>query len=643
MAFVLELGITSKQVHLYNFIVAKIRAFGIKAKLKQDNEKLVVAFESEHEKLQECLDSIANTLPASIFLRSSKSYTNEVEPDGLPELKMEYPLALGLCPECQKEMMDVSSRRYYYPFTSCLCCGGNHAFLNRYPYTRENSSFRFLVPCDACQKEMEEAGRKERHHINSCHHCAPPVRLTHKAKERYANDAGSFRTMFEVAAKAIADKKSLLVKTTMGYRLFHTVEESGFDSILMMIDANRITDHLSLITEEYQALLSIERPILYVALKNETLKETLKANTAFVKYPDDGFSILLGVELQKLGYDFIAYEEADANTQADMVMEYDLAITPQTDIHYFINKDTRFVAAGERVSFPTFIKHKSESMVVAGTQAALPYKEGLLVDKVEYFEEMGVKVAGVRALAGDTHHYHSHQESFYEDEAAFAAVIAQNDAFGTKCVGAYFEEELSFLYYNGTKTIRVVPAKEFDTSDLIERLKSLREGSDRLMENLKTREPHIYKELEKLQNKKGVSLFEAAAIIMELEERSYLGVSKEAMKFIGKGGIQIDTHIKDNRFDYAAFLASIISYRLAGVESTIVAYSIFESLGDYITEILQELYAKVKAKHFAICGSYFANQSLYSRIERNFKLTPPLIGKSYPLGKESAVVGAVYL
>jgi len=118
---------------------------------------------------------------------------------------------------------------------------------------------------------------------------------------------------------------------------------------------------------------------------------------------------------------------------------------------------------------------------------------------------------------------------------------------------------------------------------------------------------------------------------------------KEAMKFVGKGGMQIDTHVKDNRFDHAAFLASIISYQLADVSSVILAYSIFESFGDYFSEIIAELQSKTKADEIILCGAHFANQSLFSRMQRNLKMTPPKMNINYPISKENTVVGGVYI
>lgn len=641
MAFVLELEFTSQQNYIKNQIVAITRKFNINSNIEQNDDKIVCVFDSEHPKLQECLESISQRLPASIFLKSSSYYESDVKLNSLASFENKYPLNLGLCPSCQKEMFDVNSRRYYYPFTSCSCCGGNYSFLNAYPYERKNTSMRFIVPCKSCQEEMQNVGLRESHWINSCHDCGIPVRLADKKNERYANDAESFRKMFEIAAKALNDNKKLLMKTTMGYRLFYRVENMHDDSLLMMINAANIMNHLSLITEEFNSLMSIERPILHVKLINETLKEIIGRNTAYVKYPDDGFSILLGAELQKLGIDFIAYEEADATCEADMKMEYDLEINHQSDMRLFLNKNIQFIAGGERVSFPSHNLPAKSVLSVAKNYVGVPDGRHMMFDVMEHFD--AVEVLGANVLEGDEKKFHTNQKYFSVESASFISVIAEHNLFSKKCVGVYFHEEPSFWFYD-TKNVKcVVPAKKFDSSNLLEEIKNLREGSDRLLENLKKKMPKLYNELEALQKRENVKLFEAVAIILGLKNRSMSGVVNEAMKFAGRGGVQIDTKIKDNSFDNTAFLSSIISYRLADVEVPLLAYSVFESLGDYFNDILQELKTKTKATEVVLCGEDFANQSLFSRMQRNLKFTQYFMNKNYPIGKESAVVGGVYI
>ena len=641
MAYILELQTTSKQNYLKNIVLFASKEFGIKTEVQHLRDKLLFAFESEHEKLQECLDLIAKTVPASLFLKGSTSYAKDVELTKLAKIENEYPLSLGLCPSCQKEMLDVTSKRYYYPFTSCVACGGNYSFFHSYPYERKHTSFKFLVPCESCKNEMHNVAKKETHHINSCHECGVPVRLKNKTSERYANDAGSFRTMFEVAAKALNDSKRVLIKTTMGYRVFYKAEFLNNNSILMMINSSKITDNLSLITEEFQALLSIERPVMDVTLKNETLKSLRGSNTSYVKYPDDGFSILLGVELQKLGFEYIAYEEAEADTQADFVMDYDLEINPQTDMRFFLNKEKQFIADGERVSFPLKSFQAQSIVSISSEMAGVPSDDMLLFDKMNNLDDIEVQKANVLSAIKDK--YHSNQHYFLEEEAVFMSVVAEHNLFGKKCVGAYFDEEPSFLYYDGKKVIRIVPPKNFKTTELLSEIRSLRDGSERLLENLEKTLPDVYAKLEALEQRDDVKFFEAVAIILGLDDESMRGVTTEAMKFVGKGGIQVDTHVKDNRFDHSAFLASIISYQIAGVSTSILAYSIFESFGDYFSEIIGELKDKTKASEIILCGTHFANQSLFSRMQRNLKITPPYMNVNYPIGKESGVIGGVFI
>ena len=641
MAFVFELQTTTHQHYLRNCIAGTVREFGIPAEITQAHGTITCAFASKHPELEACIAAVAERLPASWHLVGSRYYETAEEPETLPETVQSHPLGLGLCPQCQKELFDPSSRRYYYPFTHCMHCGGQYAFFESYPFIRANTAFSYVRPCQACEAEAKTYGRREGAPLVSCHTCGVPVRLESRGQERYANDAGSFRTMFEVAAKAVADDKSLLVKTTMGYRRFFKVPPRHAVTTLLMINAEKITDYLALIGEEFNALLSIERPVLHVAVKNEALQAKFGQSTD-VKYPDEGFTILLAKELSRLGEDFVCYEEAGEETEADLRMEYDLALAAQNEQRLFINKDIRFVISGERVSFPSRLAPATQTLGIAHGLAGIPDAGEMLFDHPGHFDR--VTVGNATVLEGeDTQRWHSRQRTAAQDEASFMAAIAEHGLFGNKCVGAYFDAEPSFLYYDGKRVIRVVPPMAFTPAGLLEKIAALRDGSDRLVDNFRANMPDVYAKLQALQSHKNATLFDAAAIILELEASGFSGINRAALRFIGKGGLQIDTHVKDNRFDHTAFLASLISYRLAGVDAVLIAYSIFESFGDYFSDLMQEIRGKTKAEHYILCGSHFGQQSLFSRMQRNLKLTPPRLNVNYPVGRENAVVGCAYL
>ncbi len=640
MAFALELTTPFSQPTIKNYIISIVRRFGIKAVIHQQKNKIICAFDSTDEKLQACLEEIASALPASCFMSKSEHYEMDGEPESVPDFEVEYPVALGLCPSCQKEMFDPSSKRYYYPFTHCTHCGGQYGFFEKYPYIRDNTTLSYIKPCPTCDEETQNRGRREKQVLNSCHSCGIPVKLLHKDKERYANDAGSFRTMFEVAAKALRDNKTLLVKTTMGYRFFYRAERLKPGAVLMLSNAMKITDYCSLINDEFNALLSIERPILHVALKDETLRETFGPSID-VKYPDEGFSILLAKELTLLGLDYIVYEALEHPCEADFVMDFDLEIQYQSDMRLFINKDIKFIVSGERVSFPSRLPYGTDTLSIAHGLVGIKDERGILFDQMGRFNS--ASTLKVNQLESEEPVVQSNNfHTMGADEASFMSVIAEHNKFGSKVVGAYFEGEPSFLYYDGKKVIRVVPPKHFNSAGIIEAMRTLREGSDRLIENVEKNHPQLHDILLRIEQS-NVNLFEATAMILGLEEESFEGVMKEALKFIGKGGLQIDTKVEDNRFNHVAFLASIISYRLADVGSVYLSYSIFESFGDYFSELLTEIKGKTKATEIVLCGSYFAGQSLFSRLQRNLKNTPVLMNTSYPIGKENCVVGGVFL
>ena len=497
MAFTLEVMTSFTQPTIKNYLISIIRNFGIKAVVHQQKNKIICAFDSQDEKLQTCLETIASTLPASCFMSKSEHYGIDGEPESVPDFEIEYPIALGICPSCQKEMFDPSSKRYYYPFTQCTHCGGQYAFFEHYPYTRDNTALSYVQPCSTCVEEAKTPGRREKQVLNSCHECGIPVKLLHKDKERYANDAGSFRTMFEVAAKALRDGKTLLMKTTMGYRRFYKADKLEDGSVLMLVNAMKITEYCSLINDEFNALLSIERPILHVALKNEQLIHAF-GSTVDVKYPDDGFSILLAKELTLLGLDYILYEALEYPCEADFVMEYDLNIQHQSDMHLFINKDIKFIASGERVSFPSRLPYGTDTLSIAYGLVGIKDDRGVLFDQMGRFES--ASTLKVNQLETETPAVESaNLHTIAEDEASFMSVIAEHNKFGTKAVGAYFQGEPSFLYYDGKKVIRVVPPHTFSPIGLIEKMSTLREGSDRLMDNIKNKLPHVFELLVELE------------------------------------------------------------------------------------------------------------------------------------------------
>ncbi len=640
MFFVSEIAFASDKGYIATLIEAIAQREGIEAEVTQGEGLIRLVCDAEDPALERFLHTLEEGLPASIYMKGASYDSVDTPPSPIPQRRNDLPLDLSLCPTCQKEMFDVSSRRYYYPFTACNACGGRHAFLERYLFVRENTTMQFVMPCDACRQEMERNPLRRNFPLISCAECGIALRMVDGKSERYANDKGSYRTLFEVAARAIGKGKTVVMKTLHGYRKFYKPVEGAVPpgAILFVADVAALNRHLMMIVQEYNALLSIERPLLRIATKSDEAKR-LFGSSVWTKYADDGMSMLLAKELMTAGMAYIVYEPCDAGSAGDFLIDFDLPIAPQRDFRLFINQDTALLIDGERSIFPQMPGAvKPGRVTIAAGLASIDTPQGKIADRPDFFDKIPAREVWI--AEGEKVEIEEARR-FEVAKAAMISVLAEHEKLQSGAVGVHFDDRLHFLYYNKKEVIEVVPPRSFEADALFEKIAVLREGSDRLVKNFRVRFPALYDRLDSLSGE--IDLFAVTAILLELEEESFEGISAEALSFLGKGGMQIDTRVKDNRFDDYAFLASIMSYRISGVESDILAYSIYESFGDYIAEIVNQLMEKTKADTLTLSGTTFANQSLWGRIQRNLALKNPLLNKAYPIGKENGVYGALYL
>ncbi len=85
---------------------------------------------------------------------------------------------IATCPDCLRDMLDASNRRFRYPFTNCTNCGPRFSIIKALPYDRANTSMRQFTMCPACQSEYDNP-RDRRFHAqpNACPVCGPRVEL----------------------------------------------------------------------------------------------------------------------------------------------------------------------------------------------------------------------------------------------------------------------------------------------------------------------------------------------------------------------------------------------------------------------------------------------------------------------------------
>jgi len=217
-------------------------------------------------------------------------------------------------------------------------------------------------------------------------------------------------------------------------------------------------------------------------------------------------------------------------------------------------------------------------------------------------------------------------ESLHEDGVINRFSNIQKEAGFESAIGCYLSTQgISFVVANEMATKRVISFGEFSMSRVIERFKNDAKRT-KLLENLAKEYPFMVEQLEE-----PLGLFESIATILELDEISFEALSDKSYEFRGNGGLKIDTHFGDDDFDYDAFIGSIISFKLAGVETHYLAYSIFEALADMSISICNQLKSKFKISNFIMMGDMFGNSVLQSRILSKFQLSSPYFSKQFAL------------
>ncbi|HFS85387.1 MAG TPA: hypothetical protein ENK72_02085, partial [Epsilonproteobacteria bacterium] len=435
MYFIFEMEFNTNKTYMTKLIRAFAEKFDIEPDVMQGDEKITLIFRQGDPQIEHFLTELNDLLPASIFFGKSHYYTADKKPQ--PERVNEVPLPcnLSLCPSCQKEMFDVSSSRYYYPFTSCNNCGGQYPFVTQYPYKRENSTMKFMIPCAACENERSTNPLRKGYALISCVECGIPLRMNDGKSVRYANDKGSYRKLFEVSAAALAKGKSVLIKTVNGYRKFFqpTQEMSLQHTTLMVTEAPALNRHMMMITQEFNALLSIERPLVRVATKSDEMK-ALYGTTVLVKYPDDGMSMLLARELLNIGLEYVAYEVAEESTPADFLVDFDLPVEPQRDATLFINQDDKFFISGERIIFPSTVDGAKDVVSIAHNLATVTVDDTLISDSRDRFHD--VKTSRINVLESEPFESsHSQVHRFRQWEASMLSVLADHHALNEKAIG----------------------------------------------------------------------------------------------------------------------------------------------------------------------------------------------------------------
>jgi hydrogenase maturation protein HypF len=179
---------------------------------------------------------------------------------------------VSICPDCLRELLDPSDRRFRYPFINCTNCGPRFTIITDIPYDRSNTTMSTFEMCPDCATEYTNP-LDRRFHAQpvACPVCGPQVWLEGADGRRIAerDDAILF------TQKLLANGKIVAIKGLGGFHLacdalnIEAVTELRKRKLrvdkpfaLMMPDLESVDEHCYMIESERALLESRQRPIV---------------------------------------------------------------------------------------------------------------------------------------------------------------------------------------------------------------------------------------------------------------------------------------------------------------------------------------------------------------------------------------------
>lgn len=395
-------------------------------------------------------------------------------------------------------------------------------------------------------------------------------------------------TEFQSEAQALKSGEIVKIETSNGIKEFALAtpenrEILGGDVNLLVVNLNDLRDLLVLSPKDVQLLSSVERPLVklkFNILRNKN-KEYSSTNFVYTKLPDDEVTYKLATALRKEDINFLIYKE--------QALQEDLKVTYSDD----------------------------KTIIISGDKALFPKYDYILKKE-----------------------YQSSKEYFEENGGVFKATLSQFNKRVSSSIGIYFsmksdESEISVnVPGKGITPIIKIPNVETCFENCIEDIEGIDENTPRLIASYKKNFPEVFATAPTLENTNGFeTILNLTAHMIGLENAR--AFEDKAFEFNAKSGINIDFRIvkidDTNYLDYRRVIQSIMSYKAAGVNDAMLAFSFYESLSEFITDNIATIKGEINCNDVVLCGDMFANSNLLSKTTKALKAYNIIIPSEYPL------------
>ncbi len=293
------------------FVHRLVGEYGLTGRIRNTSSGVELELEGERERLEAFVRVLPERAPRIALIeqietdysRDCEGYTDFQILGSRREEKRNTLVSpdIGICPDCERELLDPTDRRYRYPFINCTNCGPRFTIIRDLPYDRPLTSMGRFPMCPDCEREYHDI-RNRRYHAqpDCCPVCGPRVFFCGADGKELPGDA------IALAREALRRGEILAVKGLGGMhlacraddpaiaqRLRQRKERDEKPFALMCRDVAAVRKLCRVSAEEEQLLMSFHRPIVLLQKREEGLLHLSENRSLGVMLPYTPLHVLL--------------------------------------------------------------------------------------------------------------------------------------------------------------------------------------------------------------------------------------------------------------------------------------------------------------------------------------------------------------